>query len=146
MINCGPTIYIDPISPPHNQPFSRWTYIPNTIRHKNRRGRETLLRRPRHIRHADTNDQTDHRPEEADDGVTGHGSRGAAVPRAAPDNGAPGDDGEAAGDEEGDADVRDAGGEVAGQENEDEDDAAKGELEEDGFEGGVAVVIQGLVE
>ncbi len=36
------------------------------------------------------------------------------------------------------ADVRDARGEVAGEQDENEDDAAEGELEEDGFEGCVA--------
>lgn len=61
------------------------------------------------------------------------------VPGAAPNHGAAGDDGQAAGDEEDDADVGDAGGEVACQEDEDEADGAEGELEEDGVEGGVAV-------
>jgi len=87
--------------------------IAHTIRHKNRRRHETLLRRPRHIRHADTNDEADDRAEESNDRVTRHGGRGVGRPGAFPDNGTAGDDGEAAEDEEDEADVGDAGGEIA---------------------------------
>lgn len=55
-----------------------------------------------------------------------------------PDEDAPGEDGEAAGDEHGYAGVGDAGGDVPAQRDEDDADPADGELEEDGVERVVA--------
>jgi len=88
--------------------------VAHAVRHEDRRRHEGLLRLPRHIRHANGDDQTDDRAEEPDDGVAGHRGASMLVPGAAPDHRAAGEDGQTAEDEKDDADVGDAGREVAG--------------------------------
>ncbi len=70
--------------------------IPHTIRHKDSSSHKALLRLTRNIRHTDRNNEADDGAEEADDGVADHGRRGVVAPLALPDDGAAGDDGEAA--------------------------------------------------
>ncbi len=116
------------------------THIANTISHKDRRSRKTLLSCTRHIRHADVDDQEYHGPEEADDCITRHGRRGVVEPCAFPDHEAASDNGEAAEYKKDEADVTDTRGEVAGEENEDEHKGTERKLKEDGLEGCIAVV------
>lgn len=83
-------------------------------------------------------DKADHRSEEAGNGVSCNWNCRVVSPFGFPDHHAAGDDGKTAGDEHGDARVRDPHADVAAERNEYEADATHRELEEDGVEGVVA--------
>lgn len=101
-------------------------------------GHEALLGVAGDVGHAERDDEADGAAEEARDGVA-HDGRGRAVrPLALPDDGAPGDDGEARQDEHEDADVVELGAQVAREEDDDEAQPAEGELEQDRVEGAPA--------
>lgn len=88
----------------------------------------------RHIRHPYGYDETDGAAKEARDGVANDGGGGVEAPGALPDDGAAGDDGQTGEDEHDDADVVHLGADVAGGQDDDEAEAAEGELEEDRVE------------
>lgn len=112
--------------------------ITHAVRDEDGGGHEAFLGLASDIRHADGDDQAHDGAEEADDGVAGDGGRGVVMPRAPPDEGAAGKDGQTAEHQQDDANVRDAAAEVARQQDEDEADAAERELEEDGVQRRVA--------
>lgn len=62
-------------------------YIPNTVRHKNCCCCTAFLGSTGDIRHADTNDQADHWPEEPDNCVASHRGGSSMRPTAPPDHG-----------------------------------------------------------
>ena len=102
--------------------------VPHRVRHKHRRRHDGLLGRARDITRPQRDDQTDHRPEEPRQRVPDHRRGGLIPPRGLPDERAPRDDGQTAGDEHGDAGVGHARGDVPAQRDEDDADPADGEL------------------
>lgn len=86
----------------------------------------------------ESDDKADDRSKETGDGVSGNWNCRVVTPFGLPDHHAAGNDGKTAGDEHGDARVRDAHADVAAERDEDEADATYRELEQDGVEGVVA--------
>lgn len=116
----------------------RTNNVSNTVSHKDGGSHETLLGVSRNIRHADGDDETHSPAKEASDGVSHHGRRSTVRPLALPDDGAPGDDGEAGEDQHEDADVVELCAQPSREEDDDEAESAKGELEQDRVEGAPA--------
>ena len=115
-------------------------YISNAVPDKDCRCRAALLGGPCNVGHADTDDQTDHRSKEANNGVASNGGGSSMGPAASPDHCTASDHWEAAKDQKNEADVGYPAGEVSCQENEDENNAAEWELKEDRVKGRPAVV------
>lgn len=88
--------------------------------------------------HADRDDQTHSPTKEARDGVPNDRRRGPVRPGALPDDGTPGNDGQACQDEHDDSNVLDAGPEISRHEDDDEAEPTEGELEKDRVKSGPA--------
>lgn len=109
--------------------------VAHRIGYKHRGRHDGLLCGAGNVARAERDDQAYYGAEEACDGVSGYRRGWLIAPFGFPDHDAPGDDGEATGDEHGDAGVGDPGGDVAAERDEDDADGADGELKEDGVEG-----------
>lgn len=103
-------------------------YITNAISDKYRRGRTTLLRGAGNITHPDTDDQTDHRTEKANEGIASYWSGRTMGPCTLPDHGTSCNHRQAAQDQQYDSDVGDPAGEPASQQDKYEDHPSQWKL------------------
>ncbi|CAL00867.1 uncharacterized protein An12g09610 [Aspergillus niger] len=97
-----------------------------------------FLGRTGYVAGTEGDDKADNRSEEAGDGVSGNWNCRVVSPVGLPDHHAAGDDGETAGDEHGNARVRNAHADVTAEGDEDDADPTHWELEQNGVEGVVA--------
>lgn len=112
--------------------------ISHTIRHKDGRCHEALFGLSGYISRAEHDRQTYHGSKEADERVANHRRDGTVAPFRLPNQDKPDYHGEAAQEEQEDANVSNSGAKPAGQRDSDGANEAKGELEEDALERGVA--------
>ena len=89
--------------------------IPNTISYEYRSCHEALLRLPRYICHAHSDNERNDSTEEAHDRITDHGRSSMMMPRTFPYQGTACDDWQAAEDEQHDTDIWDTRREIASQ-------------------------------
>ena len=108
--------------------------VADAVCHKDGCCHEALLRVACHIRHADSDDEADSAAKEANNGVAHHGRRRVDEPLALPDDGKPGNDGQACQQEHQDAHVGHARAHKARQQDDEETDPAERKLEQDGVE------------
>lgn len=116
----------------------RTNNVANTVRHEHGGRHKALFGLARYVSCTEHNGETDHWSEEADQRVPNHGRYGTVAPFGLPYEDEPGYHRETAQDEQRDADVPDSRAEPASERDADSADEAKGELEEDALERGVA--------
>ena len=108
--------------------------VPHGVCHKDGRGHDGFFSGSSNIAGSKCNDQTNHRTEEASEGVPGDGGSWVVSPLRLPDHGTAGNNGETACNQHGNACVGNNGGDITTKRDEDDTDTSNGELKQDGVE------------
>ena len=123
-----------------NRRASVQAYVANAVCHKNGRCCTALFRCTGHVGHANADDKADDWSEEPYQSVTNNRCSGLMCPGASPDHSTPSDDRNTAENQKDEPDIGYSAGKISSSKDEEEANAAQGELKEYGVQRGPSIM------